>query len=59
MQHLVYKANADPFCRNKFGETAYCAAAVSGEASICEELEKAERLWNEQHQLGNLRYLFF
>ncbi|CAO3627344.1 unnamed protein product [Cunninghamella blakesleeana] len=53
VQHLVYKANADPFCKNKFGETAFCAAAVSGEASICEELEKAERLWNEQHQLGS------
>ncbi|CAO3620216.1 unnamed protein product [Cunninghamella echinulata] len=54
VRHLVYKANANPFCKNKFGETAYCAAAVSGEVTICEELEKAERLWKQQyHENGS------
>ncbi|KAI8089892.1 ankyrin repeat-containing domain protein [Halteromyces radiatus] len=43
VQHLVYKANADLFIKNKFGETAYDAAAVAGEVYICEQLEKAER----------------
>lgn len=43
VQHLLNTANADPFCRNKFDELAYDAAAVAGEGYICKQLEAVER----------------
>ncbi|SAM03608.1 hypothetical protein [Absidia glauca] len=52
VQHLLNTANADPFCRNKFDESAYDAAAVAGEGYICKQLEVVERAKMEQEGLS-------
>ncbi|EPT02761.1 hypothetical protein FOMPIDRAFT_1059042 [Fomitopsis schrenkii] len=48
--YLLTKQNADPFVRNKWGETAYDAAAAVFEVWICEVLQKAEiEDWRNRH----------
>ncbi|KAI8342524.1 hypothetical protein BC941DRAFT_368298 [Chlamydoabsidia padenii] len=51
VQHLLTTADADPFCKNKFDESAYDAAAVAGEGYICKLLEMVERTKMEQQGL--------
>ncbi|RIB16378.1 hypothetical protein C2G38_1515493 [Gigaspora rosea] len=45
VEYLLDRGGANPLIKNKFGETAYDAAAISHEVYICELLEKAEREW--------------
>ncbi|KAG6837980.1 hypothetical protein H0H93_008374 [Arthromyces matolae] len=46
--YLLWKQGADPLVRNKWGETAYDAAAAVFEVWICEMLQQAEaEKWRE------------
>ncbi|CAO3592270.1 unnamed protein product [Absidia cylindrospora] len=51
VEHLISTANVDLFWKNKFGESAYDAAAVAAEVYICEQLEIMERKKMQQEGL--------
>ena len=58
VEYLLNETEADPLLCNKFGETAYDAAAAIGHVYLCELLEAAERSYWVDPTRGGRRGIY-